>query len=132
MTDSTATGPLAGLQVVEICNTIAGPACTRLLGDMGADVIKIEPPEGDPVRQMGQHVGSTSLYAASILRNKRSIALDLKTPEGRQIAADLIAQADILVENNRPGVLERLGLGYDTLSARNPGLVMVRISGTTS
>jgi formyl-CoA transferase len=129
MTDSTATGPLAGLQVVEICNTIAGPACTRLLGDMGADVIKIEPPEGDPVRQMGQHVGSTSLYAASILRNKRSIALDLKTPEGRQIAADLIAQADILVENNRPGVLERLGLGYEALSARNPGLVMVRISG---
>jgi crotonobetainyl-CoA:carnitine CoA-transferase CaiB-like acyl-CoA transferase len=129
MTDIPATGPLAGLKVVEICNTIAGPACTRLLGDMGADVIKIEPPEGDPVRQMGQHVGGTSLYAASILRNKRSIALDLKTPEGRQIAADLIAKADILVENNRPGVMERLGLGYDALSARNPGLVMVRISG---
>jgi len=124
-----ASGPLAGLQVVEICNTIAGPACTRLLGDMGADVIKIEPPEGDPVRQMGQHVDSASLYAASILRNKRSIALDLKTPEGRQIAADLIAKADILVENNRPGVMERLGLGYEELSARNPGLVMVRISG---
>jgi formyl-CoA transferase len=129
MTDTPATGPLAGLQVVEICNTIAGPACTRLLGDMGADVIKIEPPEGDPVRQMGQHVGGSALYAASILRNKRSIALDLKTPGGRQIAADLIAQADILVENNRPGVMERLGLGYDALSARNPGLVMVRISG---
>ena len=64
------TGPLAGLKVIEICNTIAGPACTRLLADFGADVIKIEPPEGDPVRQMGRHVGDVSLYAASILRNK--------------------------------------------------------------
>lgn len=129
MTDTTATGPLLGLKVIEICTTIAGPACARLLADMGAEVIKIEPPEGDPVRQMGQHFQGESLYAASILRNKRSIVLDLKTPEGRQVAADLIAQADILVENNRPGVLERLNLGYDTLSARNPGLVMVRISG---
>ena len=81
------TGPLAGLKVIEICTTIAGPACTRLLADFGADVIKIEPPEGDPVRQMGQHVGDVSLYAASILRNKRSVALDLKTPEGRALAA---------------------------------------------
>ena len=129
MTDTKATGPLLGLKVIEICTTIAGPACARLLADMGAEVIKIEPPEGDPVRQMGQHYQGESLYAASILRNKRSIVLDLKTPEGRQVAADLIAQADILVENNRPGVLERLNLGYDTLSARNPGLVMVRISG---
>ena len=129
MTDTTATGPLLGLKVIEICTTIAGPACARLLADMGAEVIKIEQPEGDPVRQMGQHYQGESLYAASILRNKRSIVLDLKTPEGRQVAADLIAQADILVENNRPGVLERLNLGYDTLSARNPGLVMVRISG---
>jgi crotonobetainyl-CoA:carnitine CoA-transferase CaiB-like acyl-CoA transferase len=78
------TGPLAGLKVIEICNTIAGPACARLLADFGADVIKIEPPEGDPVRQMGRHVGDVSLYAASILRNKRSIALDLKTPQGRR------------------------------------------------
>ena len=93
------TGPLAGLKVIEICNTIAGPACARLLADFGADVIKIEPPEGDPVRQMGQHVGPVSLYAASILRNKRSIALDLKTPQGRELAAELIACADILVES---------------------------------
>jgi formyl-CoA transferase len=78
---------------------------------------------------MGRHVGDVSLYAASILRNKRSIALDLKTPQGRELAAELIARADILVENNRPGVMERLGLGFDALSARNPGLVMVRISG---
>ena len=122
-------GPLQDLKVIEICSTIAGPACTRLLADFGADVIKIEPPEGDPVRQMGQHLGDVSLYAASILRNKRSIALDLKTAEGRELAAELIARADIVVENNRPGVMERLGLGYEAMSARNPGLVMVRISG---
>jgi formyl-CoA transferase len=120
---------LEGLKVIEICTTIAGPACARLLADFGADVIKIEPPEGDPVRQMGQHVGDVSLYAASILRNKRSIALDLKTATGRELAFELIARADILVENNRPGVMERLGLGYEALAARNPGLVMVRISG---
>ena len=122
-------GPLQGLRVVEICSTIAGPACARLLADFGADVVKIEPPEGDPVRQMGAHVGDVSLYAASILRNKRSIALDLKTAQGREIAQELIARADIVVENNRPGVMERLGLGYEAMSARNPGLVMVRISG---
>jgi crotonobetainyl-CoA:carnitine CoA-transferase CaiB-like acyl-CoA transferase len=122
-------GPLSGLKVIEICNTIAGPACARLLADFGADVIKIEPPEGDGVRQMGKHHQSVSLYAATILRNKRSVALDLKSDQGREIAFELIRQADILVENNRPGVMERLGLGYDTLSAANPGLVMVRISG---
>jgi crotonobetainyl-CoA:carnitine CoA-transferase CaiB-like acyl-CoA transferase len=100
-------GPLVGLTVVEICSTIAGPACARLLGDFGAKVTKIEPLEGDNVRQMGQHVGEVSLYAASLMRNKRSIALDLKSDEGRDIARALIARADILVENNRPGVLER-------------------------
>ena len=126
---STIHGPLTGLKVIEICTTIAGPACARLLGDMGADVIKIEPFDGDPVRQMGQHLGDVSLYAASLMRNKRSIALDLKTQAGRDLARQLIDRADILVENNRPDVMERLGLGYAALSARNPGLVMVRISG---
>jgi crotonobetainyl-CoA:carnitine CoA-transferase CaiB-like acyl-CoA transferase len=122
-------GPLCDLRVVEICSTIAGPACTRLMADFGADVVKIEPPSGDGVRQIGRHVGDLSLYAASILRNKKSIALDLKTDEGRKLAFELIRRADILVENNRPGVMERLGLGYEALSAANPGLVMVRISG---
>jgi formyl-CoA transferase len=122
-------GPLAGLKVIEIASTIAGPACARLLADFGADVIKIEPPEGDPVRQMGRHVGDVSLYAASILRNKRSVVLDLKLEEDRAVAHALIARADILVENFRPGVMERLGFGYEALSSANPGLVMVRISG---
>jgi crotonobetainyl-CoA:carnitine CoA-transferase CaiB-like acyl-CoA transferase len=127
--DAQSGGPLAGLSVVEIGSTIAGPACARLLADFGADVIKIEPPEGDPVRQMGRHVGDRSLYAASILRGKKSVVLDLKTEAGRSLAFDLIRRADILVENNRPGVLERLGLGWDRLSEANPRLVMVRISG---
>jgi crotonobetainyl-CoA:carnitine CoA-transferase CaiB-like acyl-CoA transferase len=122
-------GALADLRVVEICNTIAGPACARMLADFGASVTKIEPLEGDGVRQMGRHVGDVSLYAATILRNKQSVALDLKSDEGRAIAFELIRRCDILVENNRPGVMERLGLGYDTLSAANPGLIMVRISG---
>jgi crotonobetainyl-CoA:carnitine CoA-transferase CaiB-like acyl-CoA transferase len=124
-----APGPLCGLRVIEICSTIAGPACTRLMADFGAEVIKIEPPEGDPVRQMGQHVEDVSLYAASLLRNKKSVVLDLKSPDDLAIAKALILKADILVENNRPGVMERLGLGYETLSKTNPGLVMVRISG---
>ncbi|MFN0163265.1 MAG: CaiB/BaiF CoA transferase family protein [Burkholderiales bacterium] len=122
-------GPLQGLRVIEICSTIAGPVCARLMADFGADVIKIEPGEGDPGRQLGAHCGDVSLFAASILRGKRSVVLDLKTPQGCEVARALIAQADILVENNRPGVMERLGLGYAALSGVNPGLVMVRISG---
>jgi len=122
-------GPLSDIRVVEICSTIAGPACARLLADFGAHVIKIEPPQGDGVRQMGRHVDDVSLYAATILRGKQSIVLDLKTQKGREIAQSLIDRADILVENNRPGVMERMGFDYETLSSRNPGLIMVRISG---
>lgn len=122
-------GPLQDLKVVEICSTIAGPACARLLADFGAEVTKVEPLQGDGARQMGFHVEDVSLYAASLMRGKRSVALDLKTPQGRDIALELIRRADILVENNRPGVMERLGLGYDTLAALNPRLIMVRISG---
>jgi crotonobetainyl-CoA:carnitine CoA-transferase CaiB-like acyl-CoA transferase len=121
--------PLAGVKVIEICSTIAGPACGRLLADFGADVIKIEPPQGDPVRQMGSHVGDISLYAASILRNKRSVVIDLKTEQGCKLALALMAGADIVLENNRPGVLERLGLGYEQVSAQHPGIIFVRISG---
>jgi crotonobetainyl-CoA:carnitine CoA-transferase CaiB-like acyl-CoA transferase len=120
---------LDGIRVIEICTTIAGPACGRLLADFGADVIKIESPDGDPVRQMGSHVDDVSLYSASIQRGKRSIVIDLKTDEGRQIALALMERADVVLENNRPGVLERLGLGYETVSAINPGIVFVRISG---
>ncbi len=120
-------GPLAGYRVLEMGSTVAGPFCGRLLADFGAEVIKIEPPEGDPVRTMGKRFHGKSLYAASIFRNKSLIALDLRKDDGRRLAAELAA--DVLVENFRPGSLEKWGLGYERLAARNPGLVMVRISG---
>lgn len=125
----TAAGPLTGYRVLEMGSTVAGPFCGRLLADFGADVIKVEPAEGDAVRTMGKSFHGKSLYAASIFRNKSLITLDLRKPEGQRIAADLAAKSDVLVENFRPGSLERWGLGYEQLSARNPGLVMVRISG---
>ncbi|MBL8320237.1 MAG: CoA transferase [Burkholderiaceae bacterium] len=121
--------PLGGLRVIEFCNTIAGPTCTRLLADFGAEVIKVEPPEGDPVRQMGFHKDGLSLYTPSLLRGKRVVVLDLKQTRGAEVAMALIEGADIVVENYRPGVMERFGLGYEAMSRRNPGLVMVRISG---
>lgn len=122
-------GPLVGCKVLELCSTIAGPACARLLADFGADVIKVEPPTGDPLRSMGKHLQDVSLYAATILRNKRAITIDLKTAEGKALVRALAVKTDILVENFRPGVMERLGLDYESLSHDNPGLVMVRISG---
>lgn len=122
-------GPLRGYRVVELCSTIAGPVCARLLADFGADVIKIEPREGDSGRNFGAQVDGVSLYATSMYRNKRTVALDLKSEAGRDLALKLIERADVLVENFRPGVLERLGLGEEVLRTRNPGLVVVRISG---
>ena len=122
-------GPLAGFRVLELGSTVAGPFCGRLLADFGATVIKVEPPEGDPVRTMGKRFAGKSLYASSIFRNKRLIALDLRKPEGRAIVRELAAKCDALIENFRPGTLERWGLGYEALRASNPGLVMVRISG---
>jgi len=122
-------GPLAGYRVLEMGSTVAGPFCGRLLADFGAEVIKIEPAEGDPVRTMGKRYHEVSLYAASIFRNKALISVDLRRPEGQKIAADLAARCDVVVENFRPGGLEKWSLGYAQLSARNPRLVMVRISG---
>ena len=123
------TGPLVGYRVLELCSTIAGPACTRLLADFGAEVIKVEPLEGDSVRNLGYHEGNVSLYAASILRNKKAVAIDLKTPRGIALVRRLASKCDVVVENFRPGTLERLGLGYDALKADNRGVVLVRISG---
>lgn len=99
-------GPLSNLRVIEMGSLIAGPFCGQLMGDMGADVIKIEQPgEGDPMRQWGQ--GANPAWWRTIARNKRSVALNLRVPDGQQIARDLIAQADILIENFRPGTLEK-------------------------
>jgi formyl-CoA transferase len=123
-------GALAGVRVIEMGQLIAGPFAGKTLGEFGADVIKIEPPgAGDPLRNWRLIKDGTSVWWQVQSRNKRSIALDLRQAEGQDIARQLIAQADVLVENFRPGTLESWGLGYDELSALNPGLVMLRISG---
>jgi len=124
-----ANGPLAGIRVLELGSTVAGPFCARLLADFGAEVIKVEQKDGDAVRSMGSQHKGRSLYAASILRNKEIISVDLRKDEGRKIVRSLIAKVDILIENFRPGTLERWGMGYESLAAENPGLVLVRISG---
>jgi formyl-CoA transferase len=126
--------PLAGVKVVEFGTLIAGPFCSRILAEFGAEVIKIEAPgEGDPLRKWRKLYptgeGETSLWWFVQARNKQSVTLNLKHPEGIAIAHKLVAQADIVVENFRPGVMEKLGLGWDALSKINPGLVMVRLSG---
>ena len=123
-------GALKGLRVVEMGQLIAGPFAGKTLGDFGADVIKIEAPQsGDPLRNWRKILNGTSVWWQVQSRNKRSIALDLRAAEGQDIARQLIAQADVLIENFRPGTLEGWGMDYETLSKTNPGLVMLRISG---
>lgn len=124
-------GPLAGVRVIEMGQLIAGPFCGQVLGDFGAEVIKLEDPgSGDPMRQWGRSKPKgLSPWWPVIGRNKKSVTVDLRTDEGRAIARDLIAAADVVVENFRPGTLEKWGLGYEALSAINPGLVMARVSG---
>ncbi|MFN4340570.1 MAG: CaiB/BaiF CoA transferase family protein [Azonexus sp.] len=122
--------PLAGLKVVELGTLIAGPFCTRILAEFGGEVIKVESPEGgDPLRTWRKLYEGTSLWWAVQARNKQSVTANLKHPEGLAFVRRLIGEADILVENFRPGVLEKLGLGWEQLHADNPGLVMVRLSG---
>lgn len=128
-TAAPAAGPLSGYRALEIGSTVAGPFCGRMLADFGAEVIKIEPREGDPVRTMGKQFEGHSLYAASIFRNKKLISLDLHQEKGRDIVRALAAKCDVLVENFKPGTLEKWGLGWEDLSRLNPRLVMVRISG---
>jgi len=124
------TGALNGVRVVEMGQLIAGPFAGKTLGEFGADVIKIEPPgSGDPLRNWRLIKDGTSVWWQVQSRNKRSIALDLRVAEGQDIARRLIKEADVLIENFRPGTLEKWGMGYDELSELNPGLVMLRISG---
>lgn len=122
-------GPLTGVRVLELGSTVAGPFCGRLLADFGAEVIKVEAAEGDTVRSMGKRLDGRSLYAASIFRNKDLISVDLRMPEGQEVVRKLVRSCDVVVENFRPGALERWNLGYDALSKIKPALVMVRISG---
>jgi formyl-CoA transferase/CoA:oxalate CoA-transferase len=124
-------GPLDGITILDLSRVLSGPYCTMLAADMGARVIKIEHPvRGDDTRAWGPpFVEGESAYYLSVNRNKESVAVDFKTPEGRALLQTLAAKADVLVENFRPGTLDPIGLGYDELSARQPGLIYVSISG---
>ena len=123
-------GPLANLKVIELGTLIAGPYCARLLAEFGAEVVKVETPgEGDPLRKWRKLHEGNSLWWYAQARNKKSVAINLRTPEGQAIVRALAAHADIVIENFRPGTLEKWGIGYEALSRDNPGLVMVRLSG---
>ena len=127
-------GVLEGVVVLDLTQMLAGPFCTMVLADHGADVIKIEPPHGDMSRAMGPFLGEDTErrhggYFHSINRNKRSMVLDFKKADDCAVFLDLVAEADVVVENFRQGVMERLGIGYDTLKARNPKLVYATIRG---
>jgi formyl-CoA transferase len=122
---------LSGVRVVEMGQLLAGPFCGQLLGDFGAEVIKVEPPgTGDPMRVWGREKPhGKSLWWPILARNKKSVTLDLRTPEGQAVAGRLLARADVLVENFRPGTLERWGLSPETLWTMNPGLIITRVTG---
>ena len=121
-------GPLKDIRVIELGQLIAGPFCGQLMADMGADVIKVEPPgTGDPMRKWGR--GDYPLWWSVCARNKKCVTANLREPEGQEIAKKLIANADMVLENFRPGTLEKWGMDYETLSKNNPGLIMIRVSG---
>ncbi len=124
-------GPLGDLRVVEMGQLLAGPFCGQLLADFGADVIKIEPPgQGDPMREWGREkADGASLWWPVVARGKRSVTVNLRLPQGQQLIRDMVAQADILLENFRPGTLERWGLAPEDLLEVNPRLIIVRVSG---
>ncbi len=131
MGESFRNGPLSDLRVIEMGTLLAGPFCGQLLGDLGAEIIKVEAPgQGDPMRVWGrQKQGDPALWWPVVGRNKKAITLDLRQAEGQQVLKDLVAKSDFLVENFRPGTLEKWGLGWEQLAAVNPRLIMVRVSG---
>jgi formyl-CoA transferase len=129
MTAGGGAGALNGLRVIDVTQVMAGPFCTMMLADFGADVVKIEPPGGDSTRAMPGAIGTDSPAFNAVNRGKRSVVLDLKTPQGVDVLTRLAAGADVFVENYRPGVMEALGLGYAALHALNPALIYASISG---
>ncbi|WP_299363905.1 CoA transferase [uncultured Paracoccus sp.] len=124
-----AKGPLDGLRVIDLTRVLSGPFCTMILGDLGADIVKIEPPKGDPVRAQGTMTEGHSGYFAGFNRNKRSVVLDLYSDRGREVLRRLLSDADVLVENFRPGTLDRMGLDQAALKALNPRLIVASING---
>lgn len=123
-------GPLSGLKILDLTRVLAGPYCTMLLGDLGADVMKIEIPiKGDDSRQFGPYINDESAYFMSLNRNKRSITLNLKHETGKDILKKLVKKVDVIVENFRPGTMEKLGLGYETLRTIHPKIIYAAASG---
>jgi crotonobetainyl-CoA:carnitine CoA-transferase CaiB-like acyl-CoA transferase len=122
-------GPLVGVRVLDVATIYAGPMAATMLGDFGADVIKVEHPRGDPARTHGHQKDGHGLWWKVLSRNKRAVTADLKRPEGRELLLTLAGTADVLIENFRPGVLEKWGVGPDDLHAVNPGLVILRLTG---
>jgi CoA:oxalate CoA-transferase len=123
-------GPLGHVLVVDLTQHLAGPFASQILGDLGARVVKIEPPGGDSTRHIGPHfIDGDSAYYLSVNRNKESVCIDLKAPGGRDALLRLVREADVVIENYRPGTMEKLGIGYDVLSEVNPGVVMCSLSG---
>lgn len=122
-------GPLTGFRIIDLSRVLSGPAATMLLADQGADVIKIEPPGGDITRGMGPATGNMTAFFLNINRGKRDLCLDLKSSQGQEIVKLLVATADVVVQNFRPGVMEKMGLGYDSLKALKSDLIYVSISG---
>jgi succinate--hydroxymethylglutarate CoA-transferase len=122
--------PLSGIKVLDFTRLFAGPFCTMLLGDLGADVVKVEAPEGDPIRYQGPPFYKNHAFSfLAANRNKRSIVIDMRSNEGKALALELAQKADVIVENFRPGVMQRMGLGYEALAASNPRLIFVSMSG---
>jgi crotonobetainyl-CoA:carnitine CoA-transferase CaiB-like acyl-CoA transferase len=123
-------GPLDGIRVVDLTRFISGPYCAMMLGDMGAEVLKVEKPgSGEIVRSYAPQVGTTSLYSMIYNRNKKSVPIDVRKPAGKELLRKLISKADIVLENFRPGTMEKMGCDWETLHAENPRLIMARISG---
>ena len=134
MSDNASSLPLSGVRVLDLSRVLAGPWCGMVLGDLGAEVIKIEHPlRGDDTRDWGMRIGSTeTAYFNSVNRNKRSVSVDLQTPEGQQIVRELVSKSDILIQNFKFGGLSKLGLGYSQLRELNPGLIYCSITGLSS
>ena len=131
MTDAAKVGPLAGWKIIDLSRVLGGPYCTQLLGDLGAEVIKIEPPQGDETREWGPpYTDGEAAYFVGVNRTKKSLALDLAKPEGKAVLLRLLEGADALVENFKTGSLEKWGLGYDeVLSKKFPTLIHCRVTG---
>jgi len=121
-------GALEGIHVLDAASMMAGPYCATLLGDMGAEVIKLEPPQGDETRRIGPRKGSESGVFVGVNRNKRSVAVDLRTEQGKEVLSELVQWADVIVDNLRPAARARYGLDHQSLSAQNPRIVSVSLS----